>query len=121
MRRRSIVVLGRASRQASGIKVRQPLSELSIAGVPQRERERVEALSDLILSELNVKGMEWSDAAELATLRAVPVFPALPGWGSGVNGVFDSAGPSRVSRWRPHPTRMCSCQRFNIRGATNIT
>ena len=74
---RSIVVLGRASRQVSGIKVRQPLSTLSVAGVPRRERGRVEALSDLILGELNVKEMVWSEATDLATVRAAPIFPTL--------------------------------------------
>lgn len=74
---RSIVVLGRASRQVSGIKVRQPLSVLSVAGVPRRDRDPVEALRELVLSELNVKDLAWTDAAELATVRAAPVFPAL--------------------------------------------
>jgi isoleucyl-tRNA synthetase len=88
---RSIVVLGRASRQLSAIKVRQPLSRLSIAGVPQRERDRVETLRDLILSELNIKSMEWADAAQLATLRAAPVFPALgPKHGKDVNQVAEA-------------------------------
>jgi isoleucyl-tRNA synthetase len=88
---RAIVALGRAARQESGIKVRQPLSRLMVAGVPERERPAVEALSGLVLAELNVKEMAWAEAGDLATRRAAPVFPALgPKHGKDVNQVAEA-------------------------------
>lgn len=87
-RARSIVALGRAARNAEGIKVRQPLSRLLVAGIPPAERPRVEGLSGLILAELNVKAMEWAEADDLATSRAEPIFPTLgPKHGKRVNEV----------------------------------
>ncbi len=65
---RSVVVLGRAARNASNIKIRQPLARLLVAGVPEAERESVTALSELILAELNVKEMSWAGAAQLTRL-----------------------------------------------------
>ena len=87
---RSIVTLGRAARQQSGMKVRQPLSRLMVAGVPEDERARGEELRELVLSELNVKDWEWADAEALAAKKAVPIFPALgPKHGKDVNQVAD--------------------------------
>ncbi|MCD4690263.1 DUF5915 domain-containing protein, partial [bacterium] len=88
---RSIVGLGRAARNTASMKVRQPLSRILVAGVPGASRAGVERLSDLILTELNVKSLEWVDAASLASLRAVPVFPALgPKHGNRVNEVAEA-------------------------------
>ncbi len=85
---RSIVVLGRAARQASEMKVRQPLARLLVSGVPEVERERAEALRDLVLAELNVKDWVWAESEALAAPKATPVFPALgPKHGKNVNQV----------------------------------
>jgi isoleucyl-tRNA synthetase len=88
---RSIVALGRAARQSSGMKVRQPLSRLLVSGVPEGERARAEGLRDLVLTELNVKEWEWAEPEALAGKKAVPIFPALgPKHGKDVNQVADA-------------------------------
>ena len=88
---RTIVALGRAARNVSGLKIRQPLARLLVAGVPEADRGGVEVLTDLILAELNVKEMDWAAASDLTTLRASPVFPALgPKHGKDVNQVAEA-------------------------------
>jgi isoleucyl-tRNA synthetase len=85
---RSVVALGRAARNEAGIKVRQPLSRLLLAGVPPMRKAGLEALEALVLTELNVKTMAWAEPDDLATLRAEPVFPKLgPKHGKRVNQV----------------------------------
>jgi isoleucyl-tRNA synthetase len=86
---RSVVVLGRAARNASNIKIRQPLARLLVAGVAEAERDGVTALEELILAELNVKEMEWAGALTRPT--ASPIFPALgPKHGKNVNQVAEA-------------------------------
>lgn len=88
---RAIVVLGRAARNVSGIKVRQPLSRILVSGVPGASRSGVEALEELILAELNVKSLEWAEAGTLAALKASPIFPVLgPKHGKNVNQVAEA-------------------------------
>ncbi|MFH1502158.1 MAG: isoleucine--tRNA ligase [Candidatus Eisenbacteria bacterium] len=88
---RSVVALGRAARQASEMKVRQPLARLLVAGVPEADRARAEALRELVLAELNVKAWLWADADSLAAPKASPVFPALgPKHGKNVNQVAEA-------------------------------
>jgi isoleucyl-tRNA synthetase len=88
---RTIVALGRAARNGAGIKVRQPLSRLLVAGVPADRRPGAEGLRDLILAELNVKEMTWTEADDLATLRAEPIVPTLgPKHGKRVNQVAEA-------------------------------
>lgn len=88
---RALVALGRSARNAAGIKVRQPLSKLHVAGVPASEREGVEALADLVLAELNVKKLAWADGTELSALTASPVFAKLgPKHGRDVNAVAEA-------------------------------
>jgi isoleucyl-tRNA synthetase len=90
-RARTIVVMGRAARNSSGMKTRQPLARLLVAGVPAEERSGIEGLTDLVLSELNVKELSWAESSELTTLRAVPIFPALgPKHGKDVNQVAEA-------------------------------
>ncbi|MBN2564431.1 MAG: isoleucine--tRNA ligase, partial [Candidatus Eisenbacteria bacterium] len=88
---RTIVVMGRAARNSSGIKIRQPLSRLLVSGVPESSRADVEALAGLVASELNVKELSWAETSELTVLRAAPIFPALgPKHGKDVNQVADA-------------------------------
>jgi isoleucyl-tRNA synthetase len=88
---RSVVVLGRAARNVSNIKIRQPLARLLVAGVAEADRAGVTALGELILAELNVKEMEWAAAEELTRLTASPIFPALgPKHGKNVNQVAEA-------------------------------
>ena len=88
---RSVVVLGRAARNAESIKTRQPLARLLVAGVPEASRDGVKALDELVLAELNVKKMEWAAAEDLTSLTASPIFPALgPKHGKNVNQVAEA-------------------------------
>lgn len=88
---RSVVVLGRAARNVSNIKIRQPLARLLVAGVAEADRAGVTALGELILAELNVKEMGWAAAEELTRLTASPIFPALgPKHGKNVNQVAEA-------------------------------
>jgi len=99
---RRIVVLGRAARNSAAIKVRQPLSRLLVAGVAEQDRGRLSELEHLVLSELNVKSLEWAEADDLASLSAAPVFPALgPKHGKNVNAVAESIralGPDAAAK-----------------------
>lgn len=88
---RSVVALGRGARNAAGIKVRQPLSRLLVAGVPPARRPALGALEALVLSELNVKELAWAEADDLATFVAEPIFPVLgPKHGKRVNQVAEA-------------------------------
>ncbi len=50
-----------ALRRKVNIKVRQPLREIMIPATDTRQRNRIEAVKDLILSEVNVKGLRFAD------------------------------------------------------------
>lgn len=99
---RSIVQLGRAARNTSAIKVRQPLSRLLVSGVPGDRWSGVEGLSELILAELNVKDLVWAEDGDLSVRRADPVFPALgPKHGKNVNevaGAIRALPPEQADR-----------------------
>ena len=73
---RALVSLGRATREAVKIRVRQPLRRL-LAVVPDGVQIR-EDLLDLLRDELNVKAVEFLASAKgLTTLRAKPNYKAL--------------------------------------------
>ena len=74
---RRAVELGRAARAQAGVKVRQPLRKAVIVAT-DREREQIEALSNLVASELNVKELEFvSEEAELVTYEVKPNYRSL--------------------------------------------
>jgi len=52
-----VVNLSRAARNASSLRVRQPLRRIAVAGLGARDVEALRPLADLVLDELNVK--EW--------------------------------------------------------------
>jgi isoleucyl-tRNA synthetase len=74
---REAVELGRAARAQARVKVRQPLREaVVVAG--DRERRALERLADVVLEELNVKGLRFvSDAEELGRWELKPNYRAL--------------------------------------------
>jgi isoleucyl-tRNA synthetase len=73
---RMLARLGRAARERSGIRVRQPLRRLS-AVLPDGQAVRV-AVLDVLKDELNVKEvLTVADAAEVVALRAEPDFRTL--------------------------------------------
>ena len=73
---RTLVTLGRATREAVKIRVRQPLKRM-FAVVPEGLQIRSEVL-DLLRDELNVKAVEFLASADgLITLAAKPNYKAL--------------------------------------------
>ena len=73
-----VVNLGRAARNASSLRVRQPLRRLAVAGMGEREREGIEAMSDLIRDELNVREIVFpKDRGELLQVAVKPNYPVL--------------------------------------------
>ena len=76
---RKVVGLGRAARSKAGIKLRQPLSQVSVKVRSAEERESLERLSDQVLEELNVKELRFTaDEGELVSYTVGPV-PSLLG------------------------------------------
>ena len=74
---RTLVTLGRAARDESDLRVRQPLSRL-VCVVPEGERAGVEPLVSLLRSELNVKQVEFASTGDaLVRLEAKPSYRSL--------------------------------------------
>jgi len=74
----AVVRMGRLLRTEHNLKVRQPLSVLHVVSRRPEKRERIAALGDIIVEELNVKRLEFGDhETELAALRAKPNFKRL--------------------------------------------
>ena len=75
---RELVGIGRTARETAGIRVRQALSRVVCVLPHGRSRKAVEALTPLLASELNVKRVEFLDAADtLVTLTAKANFRTL--------------------------------------------
>ena len=65
-------------RQKEKIKVRQPLHKVMIPVLDQAEREEIEAVTDLIKSEVNVKEIELlDDASDILVKKIKPNFKTL--------------------------------------------
>ena len=74
---RRTVELGRAARSQAAVKVRQPLRK-AVVVARSDEREAIEAMGELVRSELNVKELEFvSEQAELVTHEVKPNFREL--------------------------------------------
>jgi isoleucyl-tRNA synthetase len=74
---RLLATLGRAAREAAGIKVRQPLASLACVAPALAPEWRV-ALAPIIAAELNVKSVTFADsAADWVRLEGRPNFPVL--------------------------------------------
>ncbi|MBE0652994.1 MAG: isoleucine--tRNA ligase, partial [Bacteroidales bacterium] len=72
----SSMVLG--LRRKVNIKVRQPLQKIMVPLIDKEFREKVEAVKNLILSEVNVKEVEYlSDASDILVKKIKPNFKAL--------------------------------------------
>ena len=102
-RTRRVVALGHAARSASGIRVRQPLPTVRIrlsgggglSDDPAIERE----LTEQVLDELNVKGLELIPDESMLIERSLrPLLPVLgPRRGSAVGSIMAAA---RAGDWR---------------------
>jgi len=75
---RRLVVMGRAARNRAGVKIRQPLSAITVGVKSDAERESVSRLIDLALNELNVKEVKYSnDIGDFADFQLKPNFKLL--------------------------------------------
>ena len=75
---RHIVGVGLAARNASKIKVRQPLARLRVTTRTAEEWQSVQPFVDQILDELNVKRLErLADDADVAAYTLRPITPVL--------------------------------------------
>lgn len=83
---RRIVFLGRSLRNEASIKVRQPLTSITILAHDEKHRQLIEGMAHLILEELNVKEIKYaSSQQELVTQKAEPIFKSLgPKFGKNV-------------------------------------
>lgn len=88
---RTVVTLCRAARNEAGIKVRQPLERAIVAVGGEKTRRSIQAFETLILEEINVNRLEFTqDASHLYRKEAKPVFRNLgPKFGSQVNRVSE--------------------------------
>ncbi len=68
-----VTSLGHAARQAANLKVRQPLAQVVVRTRTPDERSGLLRLQQLVLDELNVKTLDFTDAA--GDLVDVTVFP----------------------------------------------
>ncbi|HTS00386.1 MAG TPA: isoleucine--tRNA ligase [Bacteroidota bacterium] len=84
-----IVMLVRAMRMKSNLKVRQPLARIILPIAGEREREEVRAMEDVIRDEINVKAVEYvSDTSGIVTRRAKANFKSIgPKFGKSVQQV----------------------------------
>ncbi|NJP06649.1 MAG: isoleucine--tRNA ligase [Chloroflexaceae bacterium] len=68
-----VISLGRAARKQSGVKVRQPLSEVWVRTAQPAEVEGIKRFESELADELNIKTVRYLDAAaELVTYRCKP-------------------------------------------------
>lgn len=75
---RRVVFLGRALRNESAIKVRQPLSRIVVVAKDQNTQNHILSMASLITEELNIKNIEFvSDTAGLTIKKAKPLFKQL--------------------------------------------
>ena len=81
-----IVMLVRAMRMKSNLKVRQPLKRIILPIADEREREDVRKMEDLILDEINVKAIEYvTDASGIVRKKAKANFKSIgPKFGKSV-------------------------------------
>lgn len=88
---RDVVILCRSVRNDVQIKVRQPLDKVTVVAKGKRQKKAVEFFENLILEEINVNRLEFSnDTSELIVKKARPVFKKLgPKFGSQVNKVAE--------------------------------
>ncbi len=89
-----VVALGRAARDTSGYRVRQPLARISVVTPDAASREHVQSLRDVILEELNVKDLAFASGADQYMEYSVkPNLPVLgPKYGKRLGGIRQALG-----------------------------
>jgi isoleucyl-tRNA synthetase len=88
-RAEKIVILVRAMRMKSNLRVRQPLKRIILPIADEREREEVQRVAGIILDEVNVKAIEFvTDESGLVRKKVKPNFKSIgPKFGKGVQAV----------------------------------
>lgn len=88
-RAEKIVMLVRAMRMKSNLKVRQPLKRIILPISNQKERRAVEQMEDVILEEINVKAIEFvTDESGIVKKKAKANFKSIgPKFGKSVKSV----------------------------------
>ncbi len=86
---REVIRMGHAARNRSGIKTRQPLSELAIGGLSEAQQATVTRLVELVHAELNVKSVTFAaDMNAFAQVTLKPNFKVLgPKYGKNVQAI----------------------------------
>ncbi len=86
---REVISMGHAARNRSGIKTRQPLSELTIGGLSEGQQATVTYLAELVHAELNVKSISFTkDMNAFAQVTLKPNFKVLgPKYGKNVQAI----------------------------------
>ena len=102
-RAEKIVMLVRAMRMKSNLKVRQPLRRIMLPIADAREREDVHRMEDVILDEINVKAIEYvTDESGIVHKKAKPNFKSLgPKFGKSVQSVaarIKQLTPAEIAR-----------------------
>ncbi len=97
-----VVGLGRAARNASGVKVRQPLRQMVVRAPSKEDEEALSRLEPQVLEELNVKRMVvTSQVGDLITYVIKPNLPVLgPKYGKKLGAIrawLASADPAQVA------------------------
>jgi len=98
-RAQQVVALARMLRERSRIKVRQPLRRLLLPIADESERADYELVEEIIREELNVKGVEYVDAAssDVVRMRAKANFKTLgPRYGKTMKAVAAAVGTMTV-------------------------
>ena len=92
--------LGRSSRSAAGIKVRQPLNALIVELNSPQEREALEMIATQLKDELNVRDVrDTSESDSLMAYRLRPNLPALgPKYGRQVNEIRNLLNEAEAAR-----------------------
>ncbi|NIR51807.1 isoleucine--tRNA ligase [candidate division KSB1 bacterium] len=88
---RRVVLQGRALRNESGIKVRQPLSRILVVPKNKNVEHQIAGMANLITEELNVKKVDFvADKNDLIVRKATPLFKELgPRFGKDVKSISD--------------------------------
>jgi len=102
-RAEKIVMLVRAMRMKSNLKVRQPLKRIMLPIADAREREGVHRMEAVILDEINVKAIEYvTDDSGLVRKKAKANFKSIgPKFGKTVQAVANrikELGPAEINR-----------------------
>ncbi|MGH3089688.1 MAG: isoleucine--tRNA ligase [Rubrobacteraceae bacterium] len=85
---RRVVALGRAARNATAIKTRQPLAEVVVVTEDETLREGVESLAELVLDELNVKELRFGSTEDVTAYDLKPNLGVVgPKYGKLVPGI----------------------------------